>query len=77
MEEPLLTIQAVSRRTGLSPHVIRIWEKRYNAVLPSRTESNRRLYSGEEIERLALLRDVSRAGHTISSIARLSTPELR
>ena len=77
MEEPLLTIQAVSRRTGLSPHVIRIWEKRYNAVLPSRTESNRRLYSSEEIERLALLRDVSRAGHTIGSIARLSTPELR
>ena len=39
------SIQSVARRTGLTPHVIRIWEKRYAAVQPSRTETNRRLYS--------------------------------
>ena len=77
MEEPFLNIKAVARRTGLSPHVIRIWEKRYDAVRPFRTESNRRLYSAEEIERLSLLRDASRAGHNIGTVAKVATPALR
>jgi len=77
MNDAHLTIQAVARRTGLSAHVIRIWEKRYDAVRPIRTKSNRRVYSGEEIERLILLRDVSRAGHNIGSIAKLPTEDLR
>ena len=38
-------IKVVARRTGLSAHVIRIWEKRYGAVEPERTDTNRRLYS--------------------------------
>ena len=45
-------IKVVARRTGLSAHVIRIWEKRYGAVEPERTETKRRLYSDEQIERL-------------------------
>jgi MerR family transcriptional regulator, light-induced transcriptional regulator len=70
-------IKAVVRRTGLSAHVIRIWEKRYEAVTPGRTKTNRRIYSGDEIERLSLLRDVSRAGHNIGSVAKLPTEALR
>lgn len=70
-------IKAVSKRTGLSPHVIRIWEKRYGAVQPSRTETNRRLYSDEEVERLDLLHQATLAGHNISQAARLTTEKLR
>ncbi len=70
-------IKVVSRRTGLSAHVIRIWEKRYGAVEPARTDSNRRLYSEEQIERLGLLRDLTRAGHSIGLVAKLRTEELR
>ncbi|MBC8095853.1 MAG: MerR family transcriptional regulator [Akkermansiaceae bacterium] len=77
MAEAHHNIKAVARRTGLTLHVIRIWEKRYAAVQPSRTDTNRRLYSEEEIERLTLLRDITRAGHSIGSVARLSTDELR
>ena len=57
--------------TGLSPHLIRIWEKRYSAVAPERTDTNRRLYSDAEIERLNLLRLATRAGHSIGNIAKL------
>jgi len=71
------SIKAVSRRTGLSAHVIRIWEKRYAAVEPVRTDTNRRLYSEEQIERLSLLHDLTRAGHSIGLVARLETDELR
>jgi len=70
-------IKVVSRRTGLSAHVIRIWEKRYGAVEPARTGTNRRLYSEAQIERLGLLRDITRAGHSIGLVAKLRTEELR
>jgi MerR family transcriptional regulator, light-induced transcriptional regulator len=77
MAEAHHTIKAVSRRTGLTAHVIRVWEKRYGAVKPGRTVTNRRLYSDDEVERLGLLRDVTRAGHSISAVAGLPAEKLR
>lgn len=77
MTEAHQAIKVVARRTGLSAHVIRIWEKRYGAVEPERTGTNRRLYSDEQIERLSLLRDVTQGGHSIGHIAKLPTDKLR
>jgi len=71
------TIKAVSLRTGLSAHVIRVWEKRYGAVKPQRTGTNRRLYSEDEVQRLELLHQATRAGHNISQASKLSTDKLR
>jgi DNA-binding transcriptional MerR regulator/methylmalonyl-CoA mutase cobalamin-binding subunit len=70
-------IHLAARLTGLSTHVIRIWEQRYQAVEPKRTLTNHRLYSQNDIERLTLLRDVTRAGHSISQMARLQNDQLR
>jgi DNA-binding transcriptional MerR regulator/methylmalonyl-CoA mutase cobalamin-binding subunit len=70
-------MKVVVRRTGLSPHVIRVWEKRYGAVVPSRTPTQRRLYTDAEIQRLILLRQATLAGHSIGQIARLSNERLR
>ena len=69
-------IKVVARRTGLSAHVIRVWEKRYGAVEPARTETNRRLYSDDDIARLICLRQAIQAGHGIGRIARLPADEL-
>jgi DNA-binding transcriptional MerR regulator/methylmalonyl-CoA mutase cobalamin-binding subunit len=69
-------IRAVARLTGLSPHVIRIWEQRYRAVEPRRTSTNRRLYSRRDIERLNLLRDATRAGHSIGQVAGMPPEKL-
>jgi MerR family transcriptional regulator, light-induced transcriptional regulator len=77
MSDSHQAIRVVAGRTGLSAHVIRIWEKRYGAVEPERTGTNRRLYSDEQIERLSLLRDVTRAGHSIGHVAKLPTGKLR
>jgi DNA-binding transcriptional MerR regulator/methylmalonyl-CoA mutase cobalamin-binding subunit len=77
MVEAHHAIRVVARSTGLSAHVIRIWEKRYGAVEPERTGTNRRLYSDEQIERLGLLRDITRDGHSISHVAKLPTDKLR
>lgn len=70
-------IHLAAKRSGLTPHVIRAWERRYGAVSPDRTDSNRRLYSDEEIDRLRLLAALTQTGHRIGDIARLSTEALR
>lgn len=69
-------INIAARRTGLSTHVIRVWERRYGAIKPERTPTKRRLYSIEEINRLILLRRVTLQGHAISRVANLSDNEL-
>jgi DNA-binding transcriptional MerR regulator/methylmalonyl-CoA mutase cobalamin-binding subunit len=76
MNEAQYPIQLVARLTGLSAHVIRIWEQRYRAVEPQRTATKRRLYSQSDIERLNLLRDATHAGHSIGQVAQLPTDKL-
>lgn len=75
-EEKLHPINVVVRRTGLSVHVIRAWEKRYRAVAPARTKTNRRLYSDADIHRLRLLRQAVLAGRSIGQIAHLPSEKL-
>ena len=77
MPSPHHSMKTASRMTGLSPHLIRIWEKRYGAVEPERTDTNRRLYSDAEIERLNFLRLATAAGHSIGNIARLPLSRLK
>jgi MerR family transcriptional regulator, light-induced transcriptional regulator len=55
--------------TGLSPHLLRAWEKRYGVVAPSRSEGGQRLYSDLDVQRLKLLRRLTERGHSISRIA--------
>ena len=70
-------MRVVAKRTGISPHLIRMWERRYSAITPARTETGRRLYTDEEIERLILLRRATLEGQAISQIANLPTDQLR
>ncbi len=70
------SIQYAAQRAGLTPHVIRAWEKRYHAVSPERTDTNRRLYSSDDVERLRLLGLLTNHGHRISDIAQHPTPTL-
>lgn len=71
------SIRVAARRSGLTPHVIRVWERRYGAVEPNRTGTNRRLYSDADIERLSLLKHAIAAGHRIGNIARLEQDQLQ
>jgi len=71
------TIKAVAKRTGLTTHTIRAWERRYGVLSPQRSESNRRLFSLEDVERLTLLKKATDQGHSIGSVAHLSNRELQ
>ena len=70
-------IQVVVRETGLTAHVLRVWERRYGAVVPKRTATHRRVYSDEDVERLKLLRQLTLNGHPIGSVANLPLEELK
>ncbi|MEM1084448.1 MAG: MerR family transcriptional regulator [Verrucomicrobiota bacterium] len=76
-DENFYGIRAVTERTGLTAPSIRMWEKRYGAVVPERTETNRRLYRSEDVERLILLKKLTDHGHVISRIANLELERLQ
>jgi MerR family transcriptional regulator, light-induced transcriptional regulator len=69
-------VKLVARRTGLTPHVLRAWEKRYAAVRPTRSASGQRVYSDEDVRRLKLLSQVTKQGHSIGSVATLNDEAL-
>ncbi len=73
----LFTIQMAAQLSGLSTHTIRAWEKRYNALTPNRSDTGRRLYTTEEIDRLSLLAQLTHIGNSIGQIANLPDQELK
>src|SRR5512141_668232 len=75
-QTPRYPVRLVALRTGLTPHVLRAWERRYGVVSPGRTEGGQRLYSELDIERLRLLRRLTDGGHAIRRIASLPLAEL-
>jgi DNA-binding transcriptional MerR regulator/methylmalonyl-CoA mutase cobalamin-binding subunit len=66
-------IAVAAERTGLSQDVLRVWERRYDAVQPARGPGGQRYYSDADLERLALLRAATAAGRSIGQVARLPT----
>jgi DNA-binding transcriptional MerR regulator/methylmalonyl-CoA mutase cobalamin-binding subunit len=75
--EPRHPIGVVSARTGIPQDLLRAWEKRYQAVVPRRGPTGRRLYTDEDIEKLRLLKRAVAAGRRISDVAVLDVSELR
>ncbi len=69
-------IAVVAERTGLSRDVLRVWERRYAAVEPSRSPGGQRLYSDADVARFRLLAAATAHGRSISMVARLTTAEL-
>lgn len=74
--EPTYSLGAVARLTGLSPHVLRAWERRYGAVAPLRTPGGTRRYRETDVARLRKLRAAVMAGHAISEVAQAADAEL-
>jgi methanogenic corrinoid protein MtbC1 len=73
----LHSVRVVARRTGLTPDLLRAWEKRYRVVQPVRSAGGQRNYSDADIERLQLLVKVTAAGRAIGQVASLGNAELR
>jgi DNA-binding transcriptional MerR regulator len=65
------TIRDLESITGIKAHTIRIWEKRYGIVRPSRTDTNIRYYSDNELKRLLNVSILNAHGVKISKISRM------
>lgn len=69
-------IGSVARLTGINPDTLRMWERRYGVVDPMRTPGGGRLYTGADVERLKLIKQLVDGGDAIGSIANLDTAVL-
>ena len=70
-------ISTAALRSGVSTHLIRMWERRYAAISPERSDGNRRLYTDAEVARLRLLHQATSVGYRISQVAKLDDGQLR
>jgi DNA-binding transcriptional MerR regulator/methylmalonyl-CoA mutase cobalamin-binding subunit len=75
-EPPRYSLGAVARMLGVTPHLLRAWERRYGAVRPARTAGGTRRYTESDVRRLRLLRAGIGRGHPIGEIAPLPLAEL-
>src|SRR4029077_18451971 len=69
-EEPLISIGACSRLTGVPEATLRVWERRYSFPNSSRTSGGHRLYSQEEVVRLAWVKARLAEGMQVSQAIR-------
>ncbi len=73
----MLTIDQISQLTGVRKSTLRYWEKSFNHCLkPSRTHSNRREYSMEDLERIKTIKRLLEQEHLTSQGVRLRLVEL-
>lgn len=72
----LFRIGALAKMSGIPVSTLRIWEVRHNAFSPSKTTGKHRLYSQEDVHKAVLLKQLSRQGHAISTIAPLQAVAL-
>jgi DNA-binding transcriptional MerR regulator len=70
------SIKDLEKLSGIRAHTIRIWEKRYNLILPKRTETNIRVYSDHDLRKLINVSILNRNGFKISQIAEMSDEEI-
>jgi DNA-binding transcriptional MerR regulator/methylmalonyl-CoA mutase cobalamin-binding subunit len=70
------SISDLERLTGVQTHTIRIWERRYNALVPMRSAGNTRFYDDNQLRRLLNIVTLSKSGLKISHVCGLTEKEM-
>ncbi len=68
---------AVARMVRMPVATLRNWERRYVLTAPPSSPSGHRLYTATDVQRVALLRQLTALGHAIGAIAALNMDELQ
>jgi MerR family transcriptional regulator, light-induced transcriptional regulator len=71
----LLRIGELSRRAGVSPELLRAWERRYGLLRPARSAGGLRLYSPADVDRVALMQQHLAEGLAAAEAAALAVRE--
>lgn len=69
-------IGAMASLSGVPVPTLRVWEARYGAFSPAKSQGRHRLYSDSDVLRAGLLRQLTESGHAISTIAHLDATAL-
>ncbi len=69
-------IHRVAKLTGLTKDVIRVWERRYGLLKPTRGANRYRNYSDEDVLLLRFLKQEQERGYSIGALAELGRDEL-
>ena len=77
IEPPLLRIGELSRRLGVSEHVLRAWERRYGLLQPVRSVGGFRLYSEADLQRIRRMQAFLSDGLSAAEAARAAVNEER
>jgi DNA-binding transcriptional MerR regulator/methylmalonyl-CoA mutase cobalamin-binding subunit len=67
---PGVRIGELSRRVGVSPDVLRAWERRYGLLDPLRSDSGQRLYTPADESRVRRMRELMAEGFSAQVAAR-------
>lgn len=70
------TIKDLENLSGIKAHTIRIWEQRYSFLSPSRTDTNIRYYSNDELKTILNIALLNKYGFKISHIDRMTAKEM-
>jgi MerR family transcriptional regulator, light-induced transcriptional regulator len=71
----LLRIGELSRRSGVSPELLRAWERRYRLLRPTRSPGGLRLYAPDDLERVRLMQHHLARGLAAAEAAALATEQ--
>jgi DNA-binding transcriptional MerR regulator len=70
------SIADLARYSGIKPHTIRIWEKRYHALKPRRSIGNTRYYDTAQLKRLLNITGLLDSGFKVSELCTMSDEKL-
>jgi DNA-binding transcriptional MerR regulator len=76
MKEAGYSIKDLEVLSGIKAHTIRIWEKRYNLLIPKRTDTNIRYYSDADLRKMLNVSMLVRNGFKISKVARMGENQI-
>jgi DNA-binding transcriptional MerR regulator len=71
------TIKDLENLSGIKAHTLRIWEQRYRFLKPSRTFTNIRYYSNDELKTIMNIALLNKYGYKISHIDKMEPVEIR
>lgn len=66
------SVKELEHFTGVKAHTIRMWVQRYGLLLPARTPTNIRCYTGEDLKKMLNVVLLLENGYRISKVANLS-----
>lgn len=68
----LFSISELQQFSGIKAHTIRMWEQRYQALHPTRSEGNTRYYDNSQLKRLLNIVSLMESDYKVSELCSMT-----